>query len=358
MARLSCLPFCIYVQRETSHGLYLGSLLSVSVILLLVASASGQAIPMATGRSVQSSAAAPPIQLEGRTRLAAARANPDKPDKCPDSGKPWGYSYLVPLNRNVKGGVHLLVDSDGKPIEVPSNLAVECFFGATSYLQPLAQVQYLYGLGSSPSSVSMDLASLHFPLGFQLAFGSSLTGKSSAGSASTMPGQATPAEAVQQLQAGGDFYLRSTYPVFYRNVGSTTTLIVFNPKVGFNFSGFGSQGTISEATEYNWNESFEGYAEYRAFSLSSKPGGAIYIDARGGLQGVQGAFARSIGLGNKTEFPMAQVAFGVLFNGFIRVGVQKFFGPSQLYTTTAGAPPTSQSDFRKWHLVLQLAPHL
>jgi len=54
---------------------------------------------------------------------------------------------------------------------------------------------------------------------------------------------------------------------------------------------------------------------------------------------------------------MAQVAFGVVFNGFLRIGIQKFFGPSQIYTTATGAPATTQSDFKKWHLVLQLAPH-
>src|SRR5262249_57897278 len=102
--------------------------------------------------------------------------------------------------------------------------------------------------------------------------------------------------------AGGDFYVRGTYPIFYRNVGNNSTMLVFNPKLGFNISGFGSQNTITAATYYNWNESVEGYSEYRAFSSSTDPGGAIYVDGRVGVQGVQGSFARSVGIPNKTEF--------------------------------------------------------
>ena len=335
--------------------IYLRAALCLTLVAgLSLSRAVGQNIPMGLGRNNTGSKTA----FATEATFTAAIATPTPLTDCTDknSDAPWGYPFFFPLNSNVSGGVQTLVGHDGKPIEVTSDGAIHCFFSTNQSLQPLSMVQYLYGFGSSPSTVSADLVSLTFPLGFQASFGSSITGGSKTSSATTATGQATPAQAVQQLQAGGDFYLRANYPIFYRNVGNNTTMLVFNPKLGFNISGFGSQNTITEATEYNWNESVEGYSEYRAFSSSADPGGALYIDARGGFQGVQGAFARSVGL-SKTEFPMGQVSFGILFNGFIRVGAQRFFGPTQLYATAAGGPVTTQGDFKKWHLVLQLAPH-
>src|SRR5262249_29861130 len=155
---------------------------------------------------------------------------------------PWGYPYFFPLHKDVSNGVQTLVGHDGKQVRVTSEAAVTCFFNTNQSLQPLSMVQYLYGFGSSPSTVSVDMLSLNFPLGFQASFGSSVTGNSKTGSIGT--GQPTPAQAAQQLQAGGDFYVRGTYPIFYRNVGNNSTMLVFNPKLGFNISGFGSQNTI------------------------------------------------------------------------------------------------------------------
>lgn len=236
-------------------------------------------------------------------------------------------------------------------------LSIQCFFGSNSGVEPLSQVQYLYGVGTSPNSISADLVSLYFGLGSQVSFGSSLTSNSTATSASTAPGQQAPSQAVAQLQAGGDFYLKGTYPLFFRSVGNKLTLFVFNPKLGFNFSGFGSQSTITEATEFNWNASVEGYQQIKSLVLPNQVGGVFYVDARGGLQGVQATFARAVGLGEKTEFPMAQIGVGIAFKGFLRIGLQKFFGPSQLYSTAAGTPATTQNDFKKVHVVLQLAPN-
>jgi hypothetical protein len=289
---------------------------------------------------------------------------------CPSktNGENWTYNhYFAPLKVH-KDGI-LAHDQTTKAI-VPYQLAVECFFGGNNTLQPLSQVQYYYGLGTSPSTISANLVALNFPGGLQVALGSSLTGGSTGASGATgatgstgstgaqaASGSTTPTQAVQQLETGGDFYILGTYPLLFKPTNHTTSLAVFNPKIGFNIQGFGAQNTITQATEYNWNESVEIYEEYRAFSSNTDPGGALYVDFRGGLQGVQGSFARSIGITGKTEFGLAQVSMGVIFNGFLRVGFQRFFGPSQFYTTTSGTPATSQSDFGKWHLVLQLSPH-
>jgi hypothetical protein len=110
-------------------------------------------------------------------------------------------AWLLPLNRN--------------GAEEPD---ITCFFASNGIVSPLTQVNFLYGFGSSSSTISADLVSGATPLGFEVSLGSSLSGSSSNGSSGSPPssaGQATPQQAIQQLQNGGDFYVRGIWPLLY-----------------------------------------------------------------------------------------------------------------------------------------------
>jgi hypothetical protein len=67
------------------------------------------------------------------------------------------------------------------------------------------------------------------------------------------------------------------------------------------------------------------------------------------MLGVQKEFAQRVGLGGTNWFPLTQLDAGFQFAGFLRIGFQKEFGPEQAFGV-------SREEFRKFHLVLQLAP--
>jgi hypothetical protein len=170
----------------------------------------------------------------------------------------------------------------------------------------------------------------------------------------------TTQEAAQQLENGGDFYFHALFPALYKSGKPATptgddaeptpsskfAFVVLDPKLGFNFAGFGSQSTITESTEYNFNLSLEGYAQ-----AGSDNGTFVgYFDARSGLQSVQSSYAKSMGL-SKGNFLLSSGTIGVQIKGILRIGFQQFFGPRQAF----GA--TTRSDFSKPHFVLQFNPH-
>jgi hypothetical protein len=266
---------------------------------------------------------------------AAAAVNPNT--DCVGGGytskngvKPW----FLPLNRNGS-------DEDD----------VTCFFAAGGVVAPLTQVNFLYGFGSSSSTISVDLIAAQTPLGFQVSLGSSLSGSqsgsSSSSTSSTVSGQATPAQAVQQLENGGDFYVRGIWPLLY---GSKPTklasgFVAFVPRLGINVPGMSAQTTVTTDPEYNWNIAPEAYGQLAFY----KNKGFLYGDVRSGYQYVQPTFAQTVGLGTKNNFLSSQFAGGVQFTGIMRIGFEKYQGPAQ--TLISG-----QNTFNKWHLVIQLSP--
>jgi hypothetical protein len=152
---------------------------------------------------------------------------------------------------------------------------VQGFFGTdTKSGGPLSyvnQVKYLYGLGQTASTISADLfTDTVSAAGLEVTFGSSISSNGPASASSTMPSPgsssstasaATTAQAAEQLENGGDFYLQAIYPMLYKGNLNNFAFIIANPKIGFNFSGFGSQNTITETTEYNVNTSVEAYGQ-------------------------------------------------------------------------------------------------
>ncbi len=221
---------------------------------------------------------------------------------------------------------------------------VETFYNTSNWLAPLQQIKFLYGFGQGSKSLSVDLASMQFPIGVQTSFGSSVTAPGTKGVADKTTDSAT--QALERLKAGGDFYVRTAYPLIA--IGSSDKANMFTvfsiSTLGLNISGFGDEATITESTEHNFNTGIEAYGQYGA--IGGK--GFVYANYKGGLQTVQTDFARSVGLAHK-NFGMSQLAAGIQFGGFMRVGFQRFFGPPAAFGITRG-------ELSKWHLVLQIMP--
>jgi hypothetical protein len=234
---------------------------------------------------------------------------------------------------------------------------VQCFFNTSGPVLPITQANFAYGFGSSASTISVDMISQQFSPGFQISIGSSIAGQAPSSSSSsngstpptsqTTPGQETTAQAIQQLQNGGDFYVRGIYPLLYgtNNNQKLSGFVAAVPRLGFNIAGMTAQSTLTESTEYNWNISAEAYGQIQAIGNT----GFVYGDIKTGYQYIQPDFATSVGLGPKNNFLLSTVAAGVQFNGFARIGFQYSRGPAQLSSI-------GQNDFNKFHLVIQLSP--
>jgi hypothetical protein len=225
--------------------------------------------------------------------------------------------------------------------------AVQEWYDTNNWIAPLNQVRFLYGFGQDTKSLSADLATMVFSRGFFVGLGTSVTSSSGNDSSGTGDTKDSPSQAIEKLKAGGDFYVRGLYPLIAspRDNAKYFVTVMLAPRLGFNFSGFGSEATITEATEYNANVSLEAYAQRAAIGDT----GFVYADVRSGWQGVRSEFAQKIGLGGKNNFLLSQFDAGIQFSGVLRIGFQRFFGPAQAFNV-------SKNEFSKWHLVLQLAP--
>src|ERR1051326_2169609 len=279
------------------------------LLLFLGVAEIGMAQTLAPGQPVPSSNHNKPIKFQSAT---AATCGPDQ------------FSPVLPLR--------------GRSID-----DVECFYSTSNMLSPLNQIGFLYGFGQQTKSLSADLVSITFPFGLQTSLGTSVTSSTPDTSGNAQSGKDSPTQAIERLKTGGDFYIKGVYPLIYKNTTNFTGTVLAVPKLGFSFSGFGSEATITEATEYNVNTSAEAYAEYRAI----KNLGAFYADLRSGWQWVQADFAQAVGLGDKQNFALSQFAGGLEIRGFMRIGFQRYFGPAQVFNIT-------NSELSKWHLVLQL----
>ena len=238
---------------------------------------------------------------------------------------------------------------------------VECFYNESKAVAPLNEVKFLYGFGGGDSkTLSSDLASIQFPGGLQANLGQSVTMGTSTSTAVTTtttptggsPTQTTsmlttdtPATTISKIEQGGDLFVRFEYPLLYDNKQNWGGMVFAVPRFAGDFSGFGSEATITQANDYNFNVSIEAYGEWRAF----QDGGLMYADLRTGVQYIQPEVAQKLGLGSQNKFGLTQFAAGIEFAKLVRFGFQRFIGPS-------GAFGVAQSELSKWHLVLSLVP--
>lgn len=214
---------------------------------------------------------------------------------------------------------------------------VQCFWGSSGLLAPLSQVRYIYGFGGGTSTISTDMLSVQMPapVGMQVSLGTSVTGG----------GSSTTVQALQAVEAGGDFYIHAEYPIAVFKNNRVTALLTIDPKVGFNFNGFAGQATLSQATEQYISAPVEVYGEYAGLANAGGP----YIDYRGGFESVPSPFATAANLSHH-NFKLQQLSLGFNFAGLMKIGAQRFFGPSE------GFNVSGVNDFNKWHFVIQLSP--
>jgi hypothetical protein len=81
------------------------------------------------------------------------------------------------------------------------------------------------------------------------------------------------------------------------------------------------------------------------------------LDVRYGGEIISSDFQKMIGVPNRA-FGLLQASAGVDFAGSLRVGMQYFAGPSEIYTLTnsSGQTGTVNSSVKGFHVVLSFSP--
>ncbi|MGD0097289.1 MAG: hypothetical protein ABSB60_12395 [Terracidiphilus sp.] len=281
---------------------------------------------------------------------------------------------------------------------------INCFYNTSSNLAFLTDSKYLYNPGGSANTISGDLASLQFPGGFQLTLvgsanvnscsntsstgsgtGSGGSGGSSGGSSggdvrsrtrsyadsttvtsqsnsscnTSTNGSSTPSlsQDIQALTQGGNFALKTVWPIFNWRPTRFQFMAIASPQVSFNINGLTGQNTITGATNVNWFVPAEGYIQLAA--IPPKDGGdspgSIFVNYRGGWEHVSSQFATNAGLKSGDSFGLQQLSVGLALNGGIRISAQRYYGPEQAYTTGTGST-VSVNNFKDWQLSVQLSP--
>jgi hypothetical protein len=245
------------------------------------------------------------------------------------------------------------------------------YFGVEKNAVGANGVRYLYNAQQSTSQVNADLFTATFGLGFQAVLagtataGSSQTAPSTTGSAataaiahddsSTTTQTDSVATAVSKIENGGDFNLRFPLPVVSHFGQSYTLDGRFVPNVGFNINKFGAQDTITESTEYTVNLPFELYGQ--TTSIDQDNPAIAFIDLRPSGEIVSSAMAQSIGLTGSRAFFLGEAAVGVEFGKKVRVSLQYFVGPHQIYQTVSSTGTSiSATHIGGFHLAVSFSP--
>lgn len=238
-------------------------------------------------------------------------------------------------------------------------------------------VQYLYNPNQGTNQYSSDLVTATFPQGFQVILaGTATTGTTQSTPQTGQTGSTTPstpapdpvATAVQKIEAGGDFNLRFSLPLLSTPPGNTAWMTYFQPALGFNLASTtgttnqstGAQTGISSTSQYLFYLPLESYFETSSLTGTTANGWSsanLYLDLRYGGEIVSRDFQKMIGVPNRV-FALAQASAGVDFAGSFRVGMQYFYGPSQVYTLTSssGQTGTVSTSVKGFHVVLSYSP--
>jgi hypothetical protein len=202
-----------------------------------------------------------------------------------------------------------------------------------------------------------------FPLGFQAVLAGTATAGASQSTPTSSGGTTTTtttqtdsvATAVSKIENGGDFNLRFPFPIvshFGQGYAVDGRIL---PNLGFNINKFGAQDTITESTEYTFNAPFELYGQ--TTSIDPNNPAIVFIDLKPSAEVISSALAQSIGITGSRAFFLGEAAVGIEFAQKVRVSLQYFVGPHQIYQTTSSTgATTTATHIGGFHLAVSFSP--
>lgn len=223
-------------------------------------------------------------------------------------------------------------------------------FYNSSNINPIGQVRFLYGFGEGSKALSAELIPLLFKTGLRLSLGTTVTSGGNGKSSSAPGNTSTRDETIAQIKNGGDFFVNAVYPVVaVANKDRTAAFyIIGDGRFGFTFANLGSETTITDTTQNQFQVYGEAYAQFASLPITGETTGYIFADYKLGKLHVGQDLATSLGL-TETSYTTNEIAVGVHFNGFVRVSFQRYLGNPAIYNL-------STSEASRWHFVLELAP--
>lgn len=237
------------------------------------------------------------------------------------------------------------------------------YFAVESSAVAANGAQYLYNAQQSTSQINADLFTATFGLGFQTVLAGTATAGSSQSTTTpatgTTPAATTQTDsvttAVSKIENGGDFNLRFPLPVvshFGQGYALDGRIV---PNLGFNINKFGAQNTITESTEYTFNIPFELYGQ--TTSIDPNNPAIAFLDIKPSGELISSTLAQSIGLTGSRAFFLGEAAVGVEFAQKVRVSLQYFVGPHQIYqATTSTGTTTTATHIGGFHLAVSFSP--
>lgn len=235
------------------------------------------------------------------------------------------------------------------------------YFAVESSAVAANGVQYLYNAQQSTSQVNADLLTATLGMGFQAVLAGTATAGSSQSNSTSGAGSANKDQtdsistAVSKIENGGDFNLRFPLPVVGHFGQGYALDGRFVPNLGFNINKFGGQNTITESTEYMVNVPLELYGQ--TTSIDPNNPAVAFIDIKPSGEVISSALAKSIGLTGSRAFFLGQASIGVEFAQKVRISLQYFIGPHQIYQTTdSTGSTTTATHVGGFHLAVSFSP--
>lgn len=244
---------------------------------------------------------------------------------------------------------------------IPNSDSLNQFFGVADQISFLHQVKSIYNGVSGSDTVSADIVTLYFPVGFEISAGTNIqagSGSSSAVSSGTTPtlSSSSAAQATQNLLYGGTVVANVSYPLIavgasgLSQSGNFGTSVDIVGQEGVDVQNFKS-GTSSSATAPPSHSSLqlEGYAQYNSTNLSQNGTyeGAIFLGFAYGYNYMSHGYQRDYGFSSVNN-GVGQVSAGILISGVARISVSRGFGPSQTYIDSTSMLTTKVNNFKAW----------
>jgi hypothetical protein len=307
-----------------------------------VQAAQAAAVQAAAAQAVAAKAAA-----QAATTAAAAAAAAAAPVKQPDTFPCWAVpaSHCYSTDDNIKG--------------------VNDFFGTADNYSFINQVKSIYNGASGTTTVSADIASLNFPLGLQLIFGTNVQAGVTTPATVTSGSTATlaptsAAQAAQNMIYGGTFSTALLFPLIYHGLENASSPggVVFSMdaigKGGVDIQNFksGTSTTVSNPPTHA-NLGIESYLQLNSANVADATNnilGDVFVGGSYGYNYASHGYARDYGFGKRVSSGVGQLVIGAMLTKIATITISRGFGPSQIYidSTSTSVLPTRVNTFKAW----------
>jgi hypothetical protein len=251
------------------------------------------------------------------------------------------------------------------------NTNINTFWGTNGGFVFFNQIKSIYNAASNSETVSTDVGTLNFPIGFQLNIGTNIQAGAtpptpvSTGAIPTLSPTAA-AQAAQNMLYGGTIYASGAYPLLalggnrIDSAGNWGGMLDVAVLEGVDIQSFkaGTSASASSPSSHS-NLQLEGYLQMNSTNIPTGGGGtiagALFGGGSYGYSYTSHQYIRDCGIKNASN-RLGQLSAGILLNGVAKLAFSKAFGPPQTYydgtITPTPTTATTINNFKAWSFEL------